>query len=291
MSQLSYVLKRKLNTLYMLLHPPEMDIELMEMLQECSERGAFGHLGECIDILGETFATIAELAVGAGDVGMGVVDITGEKDPGMDFAPIGTHLLAVFATGVEVGDLIGAEHIVHVLGQFCLQRGHDGELLAHENPGEQLMGTGEHHRLLPEVFKECPFGKELRHITNLMARLARKHLAGARKDGGTDKHRHIRKLGDQFLHQCQILSPVIFRRHMNLQKCYINTAQVIIVPLRRVADEQLALRIIMLQPILQGSTNEAASDNSNVNHYLLVLLLVIYFLFGNSIPISYLCFR
>ena len=54
----------------------EMNVEFMEVLQEGAEGGAFGHLGEGVDILGEALATIAILAVGSWDIGVGVVDIS-----------------------------------------------------------------------------------------------------------------------------------------------------------------------------------------------------------------------
>ena len=59
----------------MLLHPTEMHVELMEMLQQRSERRALRHLGEGIHVLGETLAAIAELAIGTRHVGVRVVDI------------------------------------------------------------------------------------------------------------------------------------------------------------------------------------------------------------------------
>ena len=104
----------------MLLHSPEMNIQFMKVFQERSERRSLGHLGEGVDILGETLASIAELAVGAWNISMSVVDIAGEKHASMHLAPVGAHLLAILAAGVEVGHLVGAKHIVHVFGQFGL---------------------------------------------------------------------------------------------------------------------------------------------------------------------------
>ena len=154
----------------MFLHPTEMNVQLMQMLQQRSERSAFGHLGEGINILREAFATVAELAIGTRDVGVGVVDVAREEDTGMHLAPVGTHLLAILAAGVEVGHLVGSEHIVHIFGQLGLKRGHHRELLADKDLGKQFMRTGEHHGLLLEVFDESTLGKELRHIAYLMTR-------------------------------------------------------------------------------------------------------------------------
>ena len=60
----------------MFLYATEVDIELVERCEEGAEGGTLGHLGEGIDILGEALATIAELTIRTGDVGVGVVDIT-----------------------------------------------------------------------------------------------------------------------------------------------------------------------------------------------------------------------
>ena len=49
----------------MLLHPTEMDVKFMKVLQQGSKGRALGHLGEGIDILGEALTTITELAVGS----------------------------------------------------------------------------------------------------------------------------------------------------------------------------------------------------------------------------------
>ena len=117
----------------MLLESTEVNIELMQWLKESAERGACGHLGESIDILREALATIAELAIRTRDVGVGVVDVAREEHAGVYLAPVATHLLAVLTAGVEVGDLIGSEEVVHVLGELGFEWGHDGELLAHED--------------------------------------------------------------------------------------------------------------------------------------------------------------
>lgn len=53
---------------------------------------------------------------------------------------------------------------------------------------------------------------------------------------------------------------------MDLQEGDVDVRHRIVVTLGRVADEKFTLRIVVFQPILQGSTYEAASDNSNVDH-------------------------
>ena len=59
----------------MLLKSSEMNIELMERLKESAERSALGHHSEGVDILREALAAIAELAIRARHIGVGVVDV------------------------------------------------------------------------------------------------------------------------------------------------------------------------------------------------------------------------
>ena len=47
----------------MLLKPSEMNIQLMQVLKESTQRSALGHHGEGIDILREALTTITELAL------------------------------------------------------------------------------------------------------------------------------------------------------------------------------------------------------------------------------------
>ena len=53
---------------------------------------------------------------------------------------------------------------------------------------------------------------------------------------------------------------------MDLQEGDVDVCHRIVVALGWVANEKFTLRIVVLQPILQGSAYEAASDNSNVDH-------------------------
>ena len=198
----------------MFLYPTEMNIQFVQVLQQSSKRCTLGHLGKGIDILGEALATITELAVRTGDVGVGVVDISREKDSSMHLTPVSTHLLTILAAGVEVGDLIGTKDIVHILGEFCLQWSHYGEFLAYENLSKQFLSTSKYHGLFVEVLNKRAFGKKLRHIANLMASLLGEHLASARKDGGTNEYRYVRKVGDELLHQRQVLRSIIFCGNM-----------------------------------------------------------------------------
>jgi len=239
----------------------------VQVLQQGSKGRALGHLGKGVDILGEALATITELTIRTGDIGVGVVDIAGQQHAGMHLAPVCTHLLAVLAAGVEVGDLIGTKYIVHILGEFCLQRSHHSEFLAHEDFGEQVLCSGEDHCLLAEVLDEGALGEKLWHIANLMACLLGEHLASARKDGGTNEYGHIRKVSDEFFHQRKVLSTIVFGRYMDLQECNVDITQIIIIALIRVADEQFTLWVVVFQPIFEGSTYEATSNNSNVNHF------------------------
>ena len=173
-----------------------MNIQFMEMLQQGSKGSSGSHLGKGVHVLREALATITELAVRTGDVGVGIVDVAGEEDAGVDLAPIGTHLLAVLAACVEVGHLIRAEDIVHILGKLGLQRSHDGELLPNENLGKKILGAGEYHCLFFEVLDKGALREEFRHIAHLVSSLFGQHLAGAGKNGGTDENRDIRQLRD-----------------------------------------------------------------------------------------------
>lgn len=127
----------------MFLDSTEMDVQLVEVLQQGAEGGAFGHLGEGVNILGETLATVAVLAVWSWDVGVGVVDVARKQHTGMHLAPVGSHLLAVLTAGVEISYLISTEDIVHILGELGLEGSHDGELLADEDAGEQALLTSQ----------------------------------------------------------------------------------------------------------------------------------------------------
>lgn len=177
----------------MLLKPSEMNIQLMQVLKESTQRSALGHHGEGIDVLWEALATIAELAVRTRDVGVGVVDVTREEHAGVYLAPVASHLLAVLTAGVEVGYLIGTEDVVHVLGELGFEWGHDGELLAHEDAGEEVLCSGEDHGLLLEVFDVGALGEELWHVVYAMASLFGEEVAGAREDGGAHENGYVRK--------------------------------------------------------------------------------------------------
>ena len=83
---------------------------------------AYRSFCEGIDIFGEALATVAELAVGTGDVGVGVVDIAGEEHTGVYLAPVAAHLLAVLAAGIEVGYLIGSEHVECILAKIQMSK-------------------------------------------------------------------------------------------------------------------------------------------------------------------------
>ena len=129
-----------------------------------------------------------------------------------------------------------------------------------------------------DVARKEDAGMEFVHITHLMAGLAREHLAGAGQDGGAHEDGHIGQVGNEFLHQRKVLGAIVLGRHVDLQERDINITQVIVVTLVRVADEQFALRVVVFQLIFQGSTHEATSNNSNVNH-LFVNIIICYCLF------------
>ena len=102
----------------MFLKSAEVNIELMQMLKESSERSASGHLGEGVDILREALATIAKLAIGTWNLCMRVVDVAGEEHAGVYLAPVASHLLTIFTTCIEISYLVSTKHIMHVLCEF-----------------------------------------------------------------------------------------------------------------------------------------------------------------------------
>ena len=221
----------------MFLYATEVDVELVEGCEEGAKGRALSHLGEGVDIFGETLATVAELAIGTGDVGVGVVDISGQEHAGVDLAPVTAHLLAVLAAGIEIGDLVGAEDVVHIFRELGLQRGHDGELLANEDLGEQVVGSGEDHGLLLEVLDMGALGEELGHIADLMASLLGEHIAGAGQDGGAHEDGDIGELTDELLHEGEVLGAVVLGGDVDLQEGDIDIAQVVVIALGGVADK------------------------------------------------------
>ena len=177
----------------MLFKSTEMNIKLMQVFKKSTERCSLGHLCESIHILREALATIAELAIRTRDIGVGVVDIAREEHAGVYLAPVASHLLAVLTASVEVGYLVGSEDVVHVLGELGFEGSHYGELLAHEDAGEEVLGSGEDHGLLLEVLDVGALGEELWHVVYAMAGLLAKEVAGAREDGGAHEDGYIRK--------------------------------------------------------------------------------------------------
>ena len=252
----------------MFLYSTEMNIEFMEMLQKGSKRGTLRHFSKGVYILREALTTITKLTIGTRYVSVGVVDISRKKHTRVNFTPVTTHLLTILATSIKVSHLICSKHIMHILGKLSFQWCHNGEFLAHKDLGEQFVSTSKNHSLLLEVFYMSTLSQELRHIMYLMACFLRESVTGPRKNGGTNKHGHVRKICDKLLHECQILRSIILCRNVNLQECNINIAQIIVVSFRGVADEKFALRVVVFQPIFQGSTYEAASDNANGNFLL-----------------------
>ena len=202
----------------MLFEPTEVNIEFVKRGQELAKRAILSELCKGIDILREALAAVAALSVGAWNVGVGVVDVTGEEAAGVNLRPIRSHFLAVLAHGVEIGDLVRAEDIMRILRDFRFKRRHHRELLRRENLDEKVNRPCENHRLLFEVLNVSALSEKLRHITDLVSRLARKQIGRARKNRRSDEYRHIRKLADKILHQSQVLSTVILRRDMDLEK-------------------------------------------------------------------------
>ena len=106
----------------MLFEAAEVDVELVERREECTEGGTLRHLCEGVDVLREAFAAVAALPVGAGHVGVRVVDVAREQHARVDLRPVAAHFLHVLLRRVEVRDLVGAEHVVDVLRELGFER-------------------------------------------------------------------------------------------------------------------------------------------------------------------------
>lgn len=170
-----------------------MYIKFVERFKQLAKRSSCGHHSEGVDILREALASIAELAIRTRDIGVGVVDVAREEHAGVYLAPVASHLLAVLTASVEVGYLVSSEDVVHVLGELGFEGGHDGELLAHEDLGEEILCSGEDHGLLLEVLDVGALGEELWHVVYAMAGLLAEEVAGAWEDGGAHEDRYVRK--------------------------------------------------------------------------------------------------
>ena len=155
----------------MFFNSSKVNVQLMQVFKQGTQRRTFGHLGEGVHILGEALAAVAVLTIRTGNVGVRVVDVARKQYAGMHLAPVGSHLLAVFAAGVEVGHLVGAKHVVHILGELGLEGGHHRELLSHEYLGEQLVRAREYHSLFLKVLDMRALGEKLGHVAHLVASL------------------------------------------------------------------------------------------------------------------------
>ena len=259
----------------MFLNTTEMHVELVEVLKQDAKWRTLCHFGKSVHILWETLTTVAKLSIRTRNVSVGIVDITRQQYSGMYFTPISAHLFAVFAAGVEVGDLVGPEHVVHILGELGLQGGHHRELLADEDAGEQVVGSGEDHGLLLEILDMGALGEELGHVAHLVASFAREAVAGAGQDGGAHEDGHVGQFFDELRHEAEVLRAVVLGGDVDLQEGDVHLAEVVVITLGRVADKEFALGVVVFQPVFEGSTHEAASDNSNVNHC--CKCLIVYF--------------
>ena len=249
----------------------EVDVEVVERREQRAERGAPRHLRKGVDVLRKALAAVAELAVGTRHVGVHVVDVAREQHARVDLRPAAAHLLDILLRRVEVRDLVRAEHVVDVFRELGFERGHHRELLAGKNLDQEIDRAREHHRLLPEVLDVRALGEELGHVADLVSRLLRETVARAGQDRGAHEHRHVRQFANQLLHEREILRAIVLRGHVNLQEGNINAAQVVVVPLRRIAHEDLAILVVLLQPGFQRPADKPAANNSYIYHITIFL--------------------
>ena len=107
--------------------------------------------------------------------------------------------------------------------------GHDGELLADEDAGEQVVGSGEDHGLLLEVFDMGTLSQEFGHIAHLVTGLLGEPIAGAGEDGGAHEDGHIGELADKLRHEGEVLRAVVLGGDVDLQESDVDFAQIIII--------------------------------------------------------------
>ena len=250
----------------MLFVTAEVDVQRMKRGKQLAEGRTLRHDGKRIHVLREALAAVAVSSIGARHVGMGIVDVAGEQHAGVDAGPVGTHAAAVVADGVEVGNLVGAEDVVGILGYLGLKRGHADKLLALEDAGQEVDFAREHHRLLLEVFDMGALRKELRHEVDLVAGLLRKLVGGSRQDRSSHEDRLVGQVGDELAHQGEILSAVVFRRNVNLKEVDVGPGYVVVHTLGRIAYDDLNVLIVLFEPSLEGAADEAAPYYANSNH-------------------------
>ena len=251
----------------MLFDAAEVDVEFVERGEERAEGGAPGHLREGVDVLREALAAVAELAVGTGHVGVHVVDVAREQHARVDLRPVAAHLLDVLLRRVEVRDLVGAEHVVDVLREFGFEGGHHRELLTREHLDQEVNRAREHHRLFLEVLNVRALSEELGHVADQVPGFAREEVARAGEDRGAHEHGHVGELRDKLLHEREILRAVVLRGHVDLQEGDVDLGEIVIVSLRRVAHEDLALLVVFFEPGLQRPADEPAADYTDFDHF------------------------
>ena len=233
-----------------LFEPTEPNIKLVKWGDEFAEGEILGESGEGVDVLGEALAAVTILAVGARDLSMHLVDVPREENTGVDGLVVATVAAAVVGDGIEVGHLERAKDVVGILRNLGLEGGHAAEFLTNKDLAEQVDFARKNHRLGLEVLNIGPLREELRHEVDLAARLLGEALGSAGQDGRADKDRHVGEIFDKLGHQGEILGPVILRRNMKGDKDDIRRGQIVIHPLRRVADQHLHVGVVLLQPHL-----------------------------------------
>ena len=109
--------------------------------------------------------------------------------------------------------------------------------------------------------------EELGHVADLVTGFAREEVARAGEDRGAYEHGHVGEVRDELLHEREILRAVVLRGHVDLQEGDVDLREVVVVPLRRVAHEDLALLVVFLEPGLQRPADKPAADYANFDHF------------------------
>jgi len=204
------------------------------MLKQDPQRLFLVELRKGVDILGETLAAIAQLAVWAGHGRVNIVDVAAQQDAAQHVVIETAVLLAEVVDGVEVGDLQGAKDIMRVLRDLGLQGAHLDEALADKDLLQKLTFRRKHHGLGTEIFIRGPLCQKLGHKVNVLTCRLRELLTRTWQDGGAYEDGFVRQPFDNLLHQPQILLPIVFGRDVNTDKDDIRCCQRVRIALGRV---------------------------------------------------------
>lgn len=125
----------------------------------------------------------------------------------------------------------------------------------------------EHHRLPLEVLYVRALGQKLRHVIDNPASIVGQFLGRAREYGGPNPNWSTLWQTIDDVHQwSQVLCSILFGRDVNLNEVCVAILHVVVKALVWVRHVEFAILVVLLKPVLQGSTNEATTYNSYLYH-------------------------